>query len=166
MDDSTQVSDGGSNRRPLDALDRRIIDLLRADCQISNRSVARKLGVTEATAAARVNALVKGRYIRFALQRNLNTWGFRTLFFVEMTVRGRSLEDVCADLHEIPEVIIISRVAGMPQLIVAVRARSDAEVSDLTRKRLRAIAGVHRAEISVAMDTLKIASGVADLTDD
>lgn len=165
MSDSTKVPESGSDRRPLDALDRSIIETLQTDCQTSNRALARQLGVTEATVAARVHALVDARYIRFALQRSLYTLGYRTLFFVELTIRGRSIDEVCGDLHEIPEVVVVSVVAGVPQIVVVARARNDGEVAQISRHRLRIIAGVQRAEISIVLDTLKFASGIADLTD-
>lgn len=151
---------------PIDDLDRKLIDLLRSDCQATNRAIAKQLGINEATVASRINGLVEAGAIRFALQRNLYTWGYRTLFAVRISVRGRSVEEVGAELSSVEEVIIVSVVAGEPQLVVVGRARCSDEVHEIVGRSIRCLDGVRHAETSIILETLKFASGVADMMEE
>ena len=55
----------------LDALDRRIVDLLTVDARVSNRQIAAQLGVTEGTIRGRINRLEQGGAIRLTAVTNV-----------------------------------------------------------------------------------------------
>ncbi|MFW8745814.1 winged helix-turn-helix transcriptional regulator, partial [Mesorhizobium japonicum] len=50
-------------RRPLDAIDRRLIELLREDARIPNARLADEVGLAPSTCLARVRALVEAGVI-------------------------------------------------------------------------------------------------------
>ena len=59
----------------LDALDRRIVEILTVDARVSNRQIAAQLGVTEGTIRGRINRLEEGGAIRLTAVTNVQFVG-------------------------------------------------------------------------------------------
>ncbi|MDP4916431.1 MAG: AsnC family transcriptional regulator, partial [Haliea sp.] len=82
----------------LDETDHGIIDLLRADGRLPYRSIARELGLTEATVRARVRRLEESRTMRVVAVTDIEAAGFGMLLAIGVQVENRSPEEVAREL--------------------------------------------------------------------
>ncbi|WP_348240631.1 hypothetical protein, partial [Salmonella enterica] len=62
------------------------------------KTIANTLDVTEATVTARIRALSEGGVMRVMAQRNVRKLRECLPCFINVSVRGRSLDEVAADL--------------------------------------------------------------------
>jgi DNA-binding Lrp family transcriptional regulator len=88
----------------LDDTDHRIIALLRDDGRLPYRSIARELGLTEATVRARVRRLEDSRTMRVVAVTDIEAAGYGMLLAIGVQVENRSPEEVARELAMIPEV--------------------------------------------------------------
>src|SRR5579863_7682305 len=88
----------------LDALDRRIVDLLRVDARVSNRQIAARLGVTEGTIRGRINRLEDGGAIRLTAVTNLGFAGAPRVVLIGIQAHHNELKALSARIAAMPEI--------------------------------------------------------------
>jgi len=134
----------------MDATDARLLLALADDPRASALALAERLGISRNTVQARL-----ARLDLAAVQLRLDPaeLGYPITAYVTMVLRQRRLDDVAAELAEVPEVIEVLGISGETDLLVQVAARDG---DDLYRVagRLLAIDGVERTTTSLVMRTL------------
>ncbi|MGI5132597.1 Lrp/AsnC family transcriptional regulator [Pseudonocardia sp. CA-107938] len=134
----------------MDATDARLLLALAQDPRASALALAERLGISRNTVQARL-----ARLDLSAVQLRLDPaeLGYPITAYVTMVLRQRRLDDVAAELAEVPEVIEVLGISGETDLLVQVAARDG---DDLYRVagRLLAIDGVQRTTTSLVMRTL------------
>ena len=139
----------------LDAIDERIIELLRGDGRMPYRALAKALGLTEATARARVRRLEESNAMRVVAVTDFQAAGFELMLAVGIQVENRTPLEVAEELAQIPEVFSINVVIGTYDIEVLVVATDQAALADLIYKQLASLSGVRRVSPSLAVDVLK-----------
>ncbi|CFN69118.1 regulatory protein [Bordetella pertussis] len=96
----------------LDALDRRLLALLRADARLPTATLARQLHVSRGTVQNRMarlerSGIVAGYTVRL---RNEDEHGIRAITLIE--VRGAATDAVVAALRRIPEALQVHSTNG------------------------------------------------------
>jgi len=147
----------------LDALDILIVDLLRADPQTSNKSIAFRVGVSEPTVAARIRSLTERRLIRVTAQRDIHAMGFNLIAHLDIYVEGRPVPEVSREICEIPEVSSVVVLMGSPQIIAQVHAQDGAALLETMDNRISPIAGIERIESIISLAILKYRLDIAEL---
>ncbi len=74
--------------KPIDDLDRKIIELLREDGRAPNKLIAAKLGVSETTVAIRIRSLRERKVMIVTLQRDFYSQGFDLQCLGDVFVAG------------------------------------------------------------------------------
>jgi DNA-binding Lrp family transcriptional regulator len=139
----------------LDAVDQRIIELLREDGRMPFRVLARELGLTETTARARVRRLEDSNTMKVVAVTDFEAVGYELLLAVGVQVEDRSPAEVAHDLAQIPEVFSVNVVIGSHDVEILVVAEDQAALADLISNRLACLPGVRRLTPSLAVDVLK-----------
>ena len=120
----TPVADGAD-------LQLRILAMLADNGRVSNREMARELGVAEVTVRNRTKALVEGRLLRYLLVRNPAKAGFAALAFVRFALRPCDLEPAVRQLAAMPNVFGTTVQTGPMNLLVSIYGRDWADTHAL-----------------------------------
>src|SRR5690606_19380021 len=97
-------------------LDLQIIRQLRMDGRLPTKAIAGTLGVTEATVTTRIRALSEGGVMRVMAQRNVSKLRESLPCFIDVSVRGRSLDEVAADLARLSRIATVNVCVGGPEI--------------------------------------------------
>jgi Lrp/AsnC family transcriptional regulator for asnA, asnC and gidA len=129
--------------RRVDDLDRRIIEALQENGRVSFRSVAARLGVSEATVRARYARLTEDDVLQVVAVTNPLGLGFEQAL-VGVRISGPS-DAVADEIAQWPEADYVVVTAGQFDLLVEVVCRDHQHLLEIT-ERLRAIDGVVSTE--------------------
>lgn len=149
--------------RIIDDLDRGLVERLRVDGRETNRSLAKALGVNEATVAARLRRLESAAVIHVVALTDMEGFGKHFFAFALIGVDDRSPLDVGAEIAEIPEVISLTVTTGRCDLFAAVLARDRHDLGRVIGELIPRIPGVASVRCEVAVDVLRFASEWATL---
>jgi len=141
----------------LDAIDRRILRLLREDGRMSHAAIAKTVGLSGPAVHDRVRKLEAAGIISgytavldpVALDRSL-------VAFVMVTLADGSEfaidEPIVARICEEPDVLEFHRIAGQDCYLIKVRAATTKDFEQLLR-RIRLIRGVARTRTTIVLST-------------
>jgi Lrp/AsnC family leucine-responsive transcriptional regulator len=143
----------------LDAIDVRILGLLRADGRITHAAIAKKVGLTGPSVHARVQRLEQAGVIRsYAAVLNPDAIGQGVVAFIRVTTFGapvRKGDDTFeAFVGREARVLECHSVDGEDSYVLKVRTDSPRGLQDLLT-RLRSIRNVSRTVTTIALDTIK-----------
>lgn len=153
--------DASSARSPapphavLEPIDEKIIAALRQSGRIANRDLARLIDVNEATVRTRLRKLEATNAVRVVAMRDITAMGFNAIAAVGVQVKGRSANDVGADLAKIENVITVNVTIGMYDLEAQVVANDIEELDRLLTDVIAHIEGVERLFPGLSMKILK-----------
>jgi Lrp/AsnC family transcriptional regulator for asnA, asnC and gidA len=147
----------------LDALDERIVELLRQDPRGSNRDMAENLGVSEVTVGNRVRNLSERNLLRVTAQEDIWALGYTLLALLDVSVSGRPAEAVALDLAALEQTGSVSTAMTSPELIVQVFARDMADLLHVLETQVGAVRGVVAVESLVVLEAIKYRSEVGEL---
>jgi Lrp/AsnC family transcriptional regulator for asnA, asnC and gidA len=140
-------------RRPIDDLDRRIIEALQANGRESFRRIAAQLGVSEATVRARYGRLVEDEIVQVVGVTNPLGIGFEGMAMVGVRTAGAP-EPVADEIATWTEADYVVVTAGQFDLLVEVVCSDRRELLDLTN-RMRALEGVVSTETFLYLQMCK-----------
>src|ERR687886_2051706 len=101
------IAQNGRRLRPLqpDELDRQIIRLLRADGRRSNREIARRLDVPEATIRYRVRRLVESGILKITASVDPEHLGYALTAVISVQVEPERINEATQEISAMPEVM-------------------------------------------------------------
>jgi Lrp/AsnC family transcriptional regulator for asnA, asnC and gidA len=138
-----------------DDLDRQIISLLREDGRRSNREVARRLGVPEATVRYRVRRLTDSGVLKIAASVDPEHLGYALTAVILVTVEPRLFVEASTAISGMPEVMWLAITAGASDIILTASFHNQEEMFTFVADRLAHVAGIHHIETSVCMRVVK-----------
>lgn len=152
---------GAADRAPgeyrtagMDAIDNRIVALLRRDGRMPFRSIAQELELTEATVRSRVRRMEDSNSMRVVAVTDIEAAGFGMLLAIGVEVEGRPSAQVAEQLAAIEEVFSVSVVIGSHDIEILTVARDQDQLDQLLG-RLAAVSGVRRLLPALAVNVLK-----------
>lgn len=138
----------------LDATDVRLLQALGDDPRATVMALSQRLGLARNTVQARLSRLESsGVLAPFEYRVRPEALGYRLGAYVTVQVVQHSLADVGAALAEVPEVLEVTALTGVADLLVRVVA---VDADDLWRitERVLAIPGVQRTDTALALRRL------------
>jgi Lrp/AsnC family transcriptional regulator for asnA, asnC and gidA len=96
--------------------------------------------------------------MRVVAMVDLEAAGFKFVAPVGVQIKGRSVEEVGADLAAIPQIVTISAVVGVQDIELQIVARDMDELNLILTKRIPSIGGIARITPALAMNVLKYES--------
>ena len=147
----------------LDETDYALIALLRTDGRMTNKALAKGLAVSEATVANRIRRLQDESVLHVLLRRDLYSKGFDLQCFAEVSVAGRSVEQVASDLVRIERATSVNLLLGTPEIMLVFNAVDREDLLAVLENEIAAVEGVGRVELHTAIDIRKYKTGYARL---
>lgn len=138
-----------------DELDRQIIALLRQDGRRSNREVARRLNVPEATVRYRVRRLTESGVLKIAASVDPEHLGYALTAVISVEVEPRLFVEASGTISAMPEVMWLAITAGASDIILTASFHNQEEMFAFVADRLAHVPGIHRIETSVCMRVVK-----------
>jgi Lrp/AsnC family transcriptional regulator for asnA, asnC and gidA len=144
-------------KQPLDGLDTIDIGIIRHlqhDGRRPFTTIARDLGISEASVRQRVARLLRANIIQIVAVSSPLDLGL-TWVQVQLRVRGDRVQAVAEAVAELPAVDYVSICAGSCDLVVGVVAHDREELMDVLVNHIRSIPGVEQADLLVHLKILK-----------
>lgn len=139
----------------LDDVDRRIIDLLRADGRLSFRSVAEQAHISRANAYTRIERLKDSGVITgFQAVVDPERYGYTVSAYLAVKLRQRSWKDFVARLREIPEIQHAVMVSGEYDGLLLVRTTDARSLRDVVLERLQTMPEVLGTQTMFILDEM------------
>ncbi|WP_353943520.1 Lrp/AsnC family transcriptional regulator [Streptomyces sp. HUAS MG91] len=136
---SEQMADG-AGARPLDSIDRDILQMLRTDGRASIRSVAERVHVSRANAYARINRLIDDGVIRgFGARVDHERAGQGASAYITLKIVQNTWRTVRDQLRRMPEAAHIALVSGDFDVLILVHTRDNRALRELVLTKLQAI---------------------------
>lgn len=137
----------------LDEIDLRLLRLLSEDARLSQRALARELGMSAPAIGERVARLERqGVITGYSARLNWSAIGYpTTVYLTVVAVLDYEQGLIMTALAEIPEVEEIMLVTGDIDLLVRVRVRDYTHLRDLLLNRVWQIEGIQRTETSMTI---------------
>lgn len=139
----------------IDDTDRRIIELLQEDARQSNASIARVIGVSEATIRRRIKLMVDDGSLNIRAVPNPSSFGLNTSAIIGIDVQPDALEAVASGLTMSEEVIFVGVSTGRYDLIINVLVGTLEELRGFLEEVLTKLHGVRKTETLVLLDVKK-----------
>jgi DNA-binding Lrp family transcriptional regulator len=138
----------------IDALDARLIGLLRAEPRIGVLEASRRLEVARGTVQARLDGLVRRGVIReLGPQIDPAALGYDVTAFVTLEISQPRGHDVLTEhLVAIPEVLEAHTITGSGDVLLRIVARSNADLQRVIDEIVRAD-GIRRSSSVIALET-------------
>ncbi len=135
----------------VDATDARLLLALAEDPRASVMALSQRLGLARNTVLARLSRLENSGALA-PLDRRVRpeALGYRLGAYVTVQVTQRGLAEVSDGLAQIPEVLEVTGLSGVADLLVQVAARDADDLWRITEQVL-AIPGVQRIDTALAM---------------
>lgn len=143
----------------LDALDLRILAMLREDARASLQDIGRAVGLSTTPCWNRIKRMeAEGVIEGYTVCLNATALGYRDVFIVQVTLESHSDDMLAAfgrALAEIPEVTEALLVSGDYDYVLRVVVRDTRDYERLLREKLYKIPGIRHSRSSVVLRSLK-----------
>ena len=139
----------------LDATDRDLLAALLEDARISQRGLAKRVGVAQGTITNRLRRLEGMGVIKgYTVLLDAESIGWTMTVITGLTIQKGSMIDVQQQLAADPRVFAVYDVTGDYDSMVLARVRGRKDLDDLT-KTVFTLQGVQRSFTQVVLNTVK-----------
>ena len=139
----------------LDATDRALLAALLEDARISQRGLAKRVGVAQGTITNRLRRLEGMGVIKgYTVLLDAESIGWTMTVITGLTIQKGSMIDVQQQIAADPRVFAVYDVTGDYDSMVLARVRRRKELDDLT-KTVFTLQGVQRSFTQVVLNTVK-----------
>jgi DNA-binding Lrp family transcriptional regulator len=124
----------------MDAIDHEMLDVLRADARTSVRDLAARVGISRASAYARLKRLIEDKVIRgFTIDVDHGAIGLGVSAYVHVRIKQNSWKSFRRKAWALEEAAHVALVAGDFDCVMLVRARDTDHLRDLVLERVQAL---------------------------
>ncbi|WP_141770447.1 Lrp/AsnC family transcriptional regulator [Bacillus sp. MUM 116] len=149
--------------KSLDALDRKILDLLQMEAQLSNAELARRVNLSPPATHARVKRLENEGFIdRHVVVLNSRKLGIDLLCFIFVSTnihQKEQLEQLESAMNSMPEILECHCLTGEYDYFLKVANRNREELEKFIRK-LNLLPGINRIQTSLSLREIKFTTAL------
>lgn len=139
----------------LDEIDQKILQLLRSDGRMSNRDIAERLSLAEATVGNRLRKLFRENAVRVIAVADFGAFALDFMMSIGIEVQGRPVERVAQEVAALPAVLSCNIVVGRHDIQLIAAVENAKAAADLIEHKLAGIQGVYRISSSLISEVLK-----------
>ena len=151
----------------LDGLDHAVVSELLQDGRQSNREIARRLDVNEATVRTRIRKMQEANLLRIRGQVDADKAGLTAAWaFVYVAAAGGASEEVCATIEDLPEVITLAHTTGRHGIVFFANTPTRGHLVQLITQTIRNLPGVRFTETHEVIGTVDLAFHWVPFVDD
>lgn len=137
-------------------LDRRILDRLGEDARVSNREIARELGMTEGTIRARLKRLAEGKAIHVAAVTNYDYFDRPLVVYLWIDVdKAHPMDAVVEALCAQSEITFVASLVGRADIMAITWVREANHFAEYLHEQIDRIPGVARVQYEMAHNLVK-----------
>ncbi len=144
-----------AKKRKLDHIDCGIIKLLQKDGRLSNTTIGKKLGISEATVRTRLNRLIKEEIIQVVAVSNPIKLGFQIVGNMRMHVDLKKIDNVIRELKKLKAIWFIAQTTGGTDIYTEFVLKSLDELNVLIFEKINKVDGIIRTETSLIINFVK-----------
>jgi Lrp/AsnC family transcriptional regulator, regulator for asnA, asnC and gidA len=135
----------------MDETDLKIAFLLGGNARISNREIARRIGVAEGTVRQRLTSLMEHGILHLSAQFDIEKIPEAYIALVGLKIDGRMLRECAEEINRLPSVLNTMIVTGRYDLIATVMALSHHTLVEFVTDQLSRISGIEDSETYVVL---------------
>ena len=143
----------------LDAIDRRILQLLQADGKLKIKEIAHALQMTNTPVFERIKRLEREGYIKgYTAILDRTKLGFMLTVFCSVNLESHHqayLDQFEQDVRQLPEVAVCYHIAGMFDYLLKIYVKDMADYQFFITKKLASLANIGRVQSSFVMTEVK-----------
>ena len=143
----------------IDAIDRRIIQLLQEDGKMKIKEIASALHMTNTPIFDRIKKLEREGYIKgYTAIIDKEKLGFKLVAFCTVSLESHHteyLDQFVKDIQVLPEVIECYHIAGMFDYLLKLYVKDMADYQSFITQKLAALANIGRVQSSFVMTEIK-----------
>ena len=138
----------------IDALDRKILEIISQNARIPFKDVAAECGVSRAAIHQRVQRLIDlGIITGSGYHMNPKTLGFTTCTYIGITLeRGSLYKSVVEEFLKIPEIVECHYTTGPYSMLIKLYARDNEHLMELLNHKMQNIPGVVATETLISLE--------------
>lgn len=138
----------------IDKLDRKIIQQLMHDANISYAEMGKKLFVSAGTVHVRIKKLQEAGVISgMKFQVDLKKLGYDVIAFIGIYLEKSSLYDsVARELKKIPEIVRMNYTTGNYSIFAEIVCRDIVQLRTILHDELQKIKGIERTETFISLE--------------
>ena len=138
----------------IDALDKKILDIITRNARIPSKNVAVECGVSRAAIHQRIQRLIELKVIvGSGYNIDPRALGFQTCTYIGIRLeRGNMYREVVKCLDAIPEIIECHFTTGPYTMLCKLYARDNEHLMDLLNNRIQGIEGVVSTETLISLE--------------
>jgi Lrp/AsnC family transcriptional regulator for asnA, asnC and gidA len=140
--------------KPLDDIDRRIIDQLQEEGRRPYTEIARAVGISEASVRQRVASLTERGVIQIVAATSPIALGMIQAF-ISVRVAGPGMQRAAELIAAIPEVDYVAVCTGPTDLLVGAVCRDNEHLLEVVTNGIRDVPGVVETDTAVILSELK-----------
>ncbi|NLB55935.1 MAG: Lrp/AsnC family transcriptional regulator [Lentisphaerae bacterium] len=143
-----------NSSRKIDGLDIRIAYMLGEDGRLSNRELARRLGISEGNVRNRLKRMQESGMLRVTAQVDIETQPDTLLAVVGVKIDSRRLSECAEAVAALPSVLTTCVVTGRHDLMALVLAHSRPTLVEFVTDELSSVPGVIDSETSIVLKSI------------
>jgi len=144
------------SRASVDAVDLKILELMRPDARISLTSMSKTLGLSKSAVKYRVDRLIEVGVIKaFFTLVDHAVYGIALSVLFDLTIEQQVIESVAEKLASYPEVVRVYELTNSPDLHVHALFKDNGELEHFIRNKLYSIPGIRVIKSGMIMKRYK-----------
>ena len=145
-----------SKKLEFSELDNRIIDRLSQDARVSNREIARELGMTEGSIRARLKRMADEKAIHVAAITNYDYFDRPLVVYMWIDVdKSHPIDEVIDALVAQPEITYCASLVGRADIMAITWVREAEHFAEYLHEQIDRIPGIARVQYAMAHDLVK-----------
>ena len=140
--------------RKMNTIDLKIMSFLGENSRLSNREIARRIGITEGTVRNRLKKLINRGVLKTSALVNIEAFPELYIAFVGVKIDGRHLTECAEKVEKLQSVLTTMIVTGRYDLFAVVLANSHQTLVDFVTNQLSHIPGVKDSETFVVLKNI------------
>ena len=144
------------NRRLIDDVNLKIIDILNKDSSTPFVNIAKQIGVSDATIHIRVRRMISAGIInKFTISVDNGLLGYDHLAFMGINIEPGSADNIISDLSMIDEVLEIHEMHGRFDLLLKIRAKDLEQMRNIVENKVRKLPHILETELMTVLKSEK-----------
>ncbi len=150
-------------QKEIDQIDQTLIKLLTENGRYTGRDLSRSLGISVSSVSKRRERLLRDNVISINAIANPARIGYNANAFIFLRADHNRLDDICAELYPLNEVITIMTLMNGYDIYLGTVARDLKSLYEFIKQRMKHVSGIINIETLIGAEVIKRYYGASHL---